>query len=129
MCYEATMKIAATFLLLLGVLGACGGPKTAPANETVTPATQGAGAGSDVGSAGSPIGENEIAAEAYGATCSATAPCATGLSCTKYYGIAGPSGPAFESCELPCADGKACPGNTSCVTIADGPGMVCRPKN
>ncbi len=115
------MKIAATLLLLLGVLGGCGGAKSAPANESVTPATEGAGAG--------PAAESPTPVEAYGAACSATAPCASGLTCTKYYGIAGPSGPAFESCEVSCADGKACPGDTSCVTIADGPGMVCRPKN
>lgn len=122
MCYEAAMKIAATLLLLLGVLGACGGSQSAPSNGTVTPATEGAGSGSDAAASGPPV-------EAYGATCSATAPCASGLTCTKYYGIAGPNGPAFESCEISCADGKACPGDTSCVTIADGPGMVCRPKN
>jgi hypothetical protein len=122
MCYEPPMKIATTLLFVLGVLGACGGSKTAPASESVTPTTEG------TGSAAASPDANEIANEAYGATCSATAPCATGLNCTKYYGIAGPSGPAFESCEISCADGKACPGTTSCVTIADGPGMVCRPK-
>jgi eight-cysteine-cluster-containing protein len=52
--------------------------------------------------------------------------CADGLSCVSYYGIAGPSGPKFTSCETPCAK-DACPSGLRCVTIADGPGAVCRP--
>jgi len=120
-----TMKIATTFLLLLGILGACGGSKNAPTGGTVTPPTEGSGYGPTPDA----YDAYEIPIEAYGATCSSTVPCAKGLSCTKYFGIAGPSGPAFESCEISCADGKACPGTTSCVTIADGPGIVCRPKN
>jgi len=54
--------------------------------------------------------------------------CASGLTCVGYYGIAGPNGPKFTSCETPCAGGKdACPDGLRCVTIADGPGAVCRP--
>ncbi len=54
--------------------------------------------------------------------------CAEGLSCVSYFGIAGPNGPKFSSCEIPCADTKdACPSGQRCVTIADGPGQVCRP--
>lgn len=54
--------------------------------------------------------------------------CADGLTCIAYYGIAGPSGPRFTSCETPCANTKdACPSGLRCVTIADGPGAVCRP--
>lgn len=53
--------------------------------------------------------------------------CAAGLTCLKYYGIAGPQGPEFSSCEIPCADANAkCPDGQRCVTIADGPGQVCR---
>ena len=53
--------------------------------------------------------------------------CADDLECVTYYGIAGPSGPAFTSCETPCdKDPGACPDGTSCTTIADGPGQVCR---
>ena len=52
--------------------------------------------------------------------------CAAGLTCVRYYGIAGPGGPAFTSCEIPCTD-AACPAGQRCVTIADGPGRVCRP--
>ncbi len=59
-------------------------------------------------------------------------PCAEGacpapLTCVEYYGIAGPRGPKFTSCEAPCRDGATCPGGQACTTIADGPGQVCRP--
>jgi hypothetical protein len=51
--------------------------------------------------------------------------CAKGLTCVKYYGVAGTSGPQFTSCEIPCSGG--CPSGQSCTMIADGPGQVCRP--
>jgi eight-cysteine-cluster-containing protein len=54
--------------------------------------------------------------------------CSEGLTCLTYYGIAGPSGPAFTSCEIPCLKGASCPSGQECITIADGPGQVCRPK-
>lgn len=53
--------------------------------------------------------------------------CKAPHKCVEYYGIAGPSGPKFESCEIVCTPGKTtCPEGTECVTIADGPGNVCR---
>jgi eight-cysteine-cluster-containing protein len=55
--------------------------------------------------------------------------CKPGQECISYYGIAGPQGPRFQSCEWRCVRGKAnsgCPAGTSCVNIADGPGLVCR---
>ncbi len=53
--------------------------------------------------------------------------CASGLTCVSYYGIAGPRGPKFTSCEIPCArDPGSCPEGQTCKTIADGPGQVCR---
>ena len=53
--------------------------------------------------------------------------CETGTSCVEYFGIAGPNGPLFKSCEISCAmPGAFCPLGQSCVTIADGPGAVCR---
>jgi eight-cysteine-cluster-containing protein len=55
--------------------------------------------------------------------------CAPGLSCVTYLGIAGAKGPTFTSCETPCPSPKdKCPDGQVCVTIADGPGRVCRPK-
>lgn len=53
--------------------------------------------------------------------------CRDGMTCLSYYGIAGASGPKLTSCEIPCADDRgACPEGQQCVTIADGPGSVCR---
>ncbi len=57
-------------------------------------------------------------------------PCAAPRECLGYFGIAGPSGPRFEACEIRCergtGDNDGCPEGTRCVTIADGPGDVCR---
>jgi hypothetical protein len=54
--------------------------------------------------------------------------CAESLTCVEYYGIAGPSGPLFTSCEIRCDDKGRCPCGQACITIADGPGQVCRPR-
>lgn len=57
-------------------------------------------------------------------------PCESPRQCLSYYGIAGPSGPLFHACEIPCspeAAGGGCPDGMRCVTIADGPGDVCQP--
>lgn len=62
-----------------------------------------------------------------GASCGEGDLCVTG-TCVRYYGIAGARGPQFSSCEIPCAEpGATCPTGASCITIADGPGAVCRP--
>lgn len=64
-----------------------------------------------------------------GQPCGSGDSCATGTTCETYYGIAGPSGPAFKSCEIKCkSGGTECPLGASCVTVADGPGSVCRPQ-
>lgn len=58
-----------------------------------------------------------------------TVKCEAPKQCVEYYGIAGPSGPKFVSCEIRCKPGakkSGCPEGTECVTIADGPGSVCR---
>lgn len=72
----------------------------------------------------------EPAVGAQGEPCADGGGCAAepaGLLCVEYYGIAGPRGPKFTSCEIPCAQkGATCPEGQSCVTIADGPGQVCR---
>lgn len=53
--------------------------------------------------------------------------CADGLTCIKYYGVAGAAGPELSSCEIPCGAGKpVCPTGQTCRIIADGPGQVCR---
>lgn len=53
------------------------------------------------------------------------ATCAPGETCIEYYGIAGPRGPKFQTCGIPCPTGK-CADGKRCVTIADGPGPVCQ---
>jgi hypothetical protein len=55
--------------------------------------------------------------------------CGDGLQCIEYYGFAGPRGPKFSSCEIPCSSkANKCPKGHHCTTIADGPGSVCRPN-
>lgn len=60
-----------------------------------------------------------------GEPCAAGDVCGEG-SCVKYYGIAGPRGPEFKSCEIRCDASGRCEGDRRCVTVADGPGQVCR---
>lgn len=62
-----------------------------------------------------------------GKPCDAEGRCAAGLRCMAYFGIAGTKGPKFTSCEIACAGGARCPDGQRCITIADGPGQVCRP--
>lgn len=55
--------------------------------------------------------------------------CATGEKCIEYFGVAGPAGPRFQECGIPCHPQKGgCPEGMTCTTIADGPGPVCRRK-
>ena len=63
-----------------------------------------------------------------GEPCDATATCARGLTCVRYYGVAGARGPQMTSCEIKCGEGTEgqCPKGQACTTIADGPGQVCR---
>jgi hypothetical protein len=62
-----------------------------------------------------------------GEPCNAAGKCKAGLTCVEYYGIAGPRGGKFTSCEIRCGAKGQCPAGQSCITIADGPGQVCRP--
>ena len=59
-------------------------------------------------------------------TCGTNDTCAFGMKCMTYYGIAGPRGPQFKTCEVPCDKATKCPSGTSCGVVADGPGNVCR---
>lgn len=64
---------------------------------------------------------------ALGRSCADDALCPSGTECVSYYGVAGPAIPPFQTCEIRCsAKAPACPASTRCVTIADGPGSVCR---
>lgn len=52
--------------------------------------------------------------------------CPEGLTPIHYYGVAGPGGPEFCSCSIPCEFGPDdCPKGTTCVNVSDGPGNVC----
>ncbi len=73
------------------------------------------------------IGKNRFARQGESCTAASGAQCDSGLSCLSYYGIAGPSGPEFRTCEISCAaPGSQCPSGQACVTVADGPGQVCQ---
>lgn len=73
------------------------------------------------------IGKNRFALQGESCSVASGAQCDTGLSCLSYYGIAGPSGPEFRTCEISCAaPGSQCPRGQACVTVADGPGQVCQ---
>lgn len=99
---------------LLCFVAACSGASTPAPTPTPTPGPTPTPAPAPAAEPGSPCGTD--------GTCGAP------LECVKYYGIAGAKGPEFSSCEMRC-DGKGgCPDGLSCVTVADGPGQVCRKK-
>ena len=69
-----------------------------------------------------------VAKPKQGEPCDANGKCAQRLTCVRYYGVAGARGPQLTSCEIKCGEGtKGCPSGQACITIADGPGQVCRP--
>ncbi len=112
---------ALSTLLLAAALAACGcGPK-----KTADPIPNG---GSGLGPTADDVGTFDLSK--LGTACGDGDRCEGGTRCVKYYGIAGPSGPEFASCEVACPSGKGpCPSGTACITIADGPGAVCRTRD
>ena len=59
-------------------------------------------------------------------TCNLLNPCPAPMKCVSYYGYAGPRGPLFQTCEIPCPSGQLqCPIGLTCTVINDGPGKVC----
>ena len=78
------------------------------------------------GSAGEPAPNWPKPPPGIGETCGDKDACAQGLTCVAYYGIAGARGPQFKSCEIKCQSDANCPADHKCITIADGPGQVCR---
>ncbi len=113
-----------TALLALTLLAACTCPP--PEAPAPAPAPTPPGPGAEQPPPEQPPTPAERPGQ--GDKCQPDTGCAEGLTCVSYYGIAGPSGPQFHSCEIPCGEGKpGCPQGQSCITIADGPGQVCRP--
>ena len=92
--------------------------------SAMEPGTAGSGTGTTTGTG---TGHTPTATDGpkLGEPCAAGDVCGEG-SCVKYYGIAGPRGPEFKSCELRCDAQSRCDGGRQCVTVADGPGQVCR---
>ncbi|HVV81675.1 MAG TPA: hypothetical protein VHE35_01305 [Kofleriaceae bacterium] len=135
MSLQPRLAALLTSLALAAVVAACGcGSK--PAATTTPPGGMGhtgddvgSGSGSDSGSAAGSGGEAAMDLSKLGSDCGDDDRCEVG-ACVKYYGIAGAGGPQFKSCEVACPNGKGpCPAGTTCTTIADGPGAVCRPAN
>lgn len=109
---------------VLGLVVACGSPSNAPS----APSPQPIPAAPPQPAPAEPPRADTLDLAQLGAPCGERGLCIEPTTCVRYYGIAGPSGPQFSSCELPCAEpGSTCPSGASCVTIADGPGAVCRP--
>ncbi|MBX7083195.1 MAG: hypothetical protein K1X88_28570 [Nannocystaceae bacterium] len=105
------------------VLALAGCDKPSPSPSPTPPSGDGGAVGNDGGSAPTPAsddGGTTPAPDCGGKTCT------EGRECVEYYGIAGPGGPKFSSCEWRCNKGQSCPEGTTCTTIADGPGAVCR---
>jgi len=96
-------------------------PATPPPAVPAPDPAPAAGSGSDA----TPAQGSAAAGPKLGETCGANDACGEG-TCVTYYGIAGPRGPAFKSCEIKCDDKTPCDDGRKCTTIADGPGQVCR---
>ena len=91
----------------------------------------GPGAGSSAGPVENPppvVQPEPVPAAATGVVCGDKS-CGADEECISYYGVAGPAGPKFQECGIPCKQGAkngGCPEGKRCQTIADGPGPVCR---
>lgn len=114
---------AAGLVLALAACGSSSSPQ--PASQPATPATP-APPPPTQQSPSPTTPAADTTAPGIGQKCGSGDLCAPGTECVTYYGIAGPKGPQFKSCEIKCGADKVCPNGTSCKTIADGPGQVCR---
>ncbi|HEY5946610.1 MAG TPA: hypothetical protein VIV40_14005 [Kofleriaceae bacterium] len=97
-------------------------PAPTPAPTPTPPPTKGSGSGS----AAEPAPNWPKGTPGIGDNCGPNDACGKGLTCVSYYGIAGARGPQFKTCEIKCKSDASCPADHKCVTIADGPGQVCR---
>ncbi len=119
------LRLVATASRFVAAACACGGSSTPPTTPEPTGGPTEPGPTEPGPTEPGPT-EPAVDLAQLGSECGAGNTCASGLACVTYYGIAGPRGPEFKSCELTCGDKGACPTGASCVTIADGPGAVCR---
>ena len=108
--------------ILALAIAACSTPKNEP-SPAATPATQ-ASSQPVAAAVGDPAG-NPAKLGQQGEDCVNQA-CEAHLECLTYFGIAGPYGPKFGSCEIRCGEKDTCPDGQMCTTIMDGPGKVCR---
>ena len=122
-------------MLLITPLTACDRTAGAPAPDSATPPAQPPTEARSEKPAVEPNDRGETgrvptpgSGEAADGTKCGDEVCTPPRTCVEYYGIAGPSGPKFQSCEVRCKgpDDTSCPEGTSCTTVADGPGQVCR---
>ncbi|MBI4067827.1 hypothetical protein HY413_00255 [Candidatus Kaiserbacteria bacterium] len=58
-------------------------------------------------------------------SCKVDSDCDPAVQCISYYGVGGPQGGTFHSCEIQCTNNAQCPADLTCGTISDGPGQVC----
>lgn len=103
------------------------GPLTGPAGEQSPSLPEPGSEAEDPARVPVPANLEEEPLPGQGQACAEGNQCAPGLACLQYYGIAGPRGGVFTSCEIRCAATSDCPEAQYCITIADGPGQVCRP--
>ncbi|MBK8260893.1 MAG: hypothetical protein IPK80_06080 [Nannocystis sp.] len=117
---EPLMSTCEVLDLQLPASAACGCVAGACAWYTTDGATLPAAGGAQSGGGEPNPGAGERCGEAT---------CGPGERCISYYGIAGPNGPMFHTCAIPCdrrAPDGGCPAGKRCVTIADGPGDICK---
>ena len=124
--------------LVLFTLMACTGRSSGPPGSSSAVSGSGSGSGVDAGNGNgnggdggqTPPVEGDGKAPAVdpgpGGPACGNKTCAADEQCISYYGVAGPAGPKFQECGIPCQKGGECPAGKKCQTIADGPGPVCR---
>lgn len=136
-------RFAIALFVVVGTACGCSSKAPPPATQPAPPTTEGADTtppgtetpttgGSDTtppdtdGPTTTPAQGSAVTGPGIGEKCGDGDACAPPTTCVKYYGIAGPRGPEFKSCEIKCDDDSKCPDGRKCVTVADGPGRVCR---
>ena len=107
----------ARMLAALLLVAACAGPQTTntQSSPVTTPGPTEPAPGTTPPLEGPKLGE----------PCGAGDVCGEG-SCVSYHGIAGARGGELKSCEIRCDPSRSCEGGRQCITVADGPGQVCR---